>query len=122
MGALVGASRDLSYEMRCARLIAAGVAVWDVLHAAQRPGSLDARIVTASAQANDFAAFIAAQPQLQLIAFNGATAAKLFARLAAPQLVTAPRQVTLPSTSPAHAALTQAQKLRRWRVIGGVLE
>lgn len=122
MGALVGASRDMPYEARCARLIAAGIAVWDVLHAAKRPGSLDARIVAASAQPNDFAAFIAAQPQLQLIAFNGVTAAKLFARLAAPRLVIAPRQVTLPSTSPAHAALTQAQKLRRWQVIAGVLE
>jgi hypoxanthine-DNA glycosylase len=122
MGTLVGASRDLSYEARCTRLIAAGVAVWDVLHAAQRPGSLDSRIVAATAQPNDFGAFLAAQPQLQLIAFNGATAAKLFARLAAPRLTSAPRQVTLPSTSPAHAALTQAQKLGHWRIIAGGLE
>ena len=122
MGALVGASRELTYAARCERLTAAGVAVWDVLRAAQRPGSLDARIVAATAQPNDFAAFLDTQPQLQLIAFNGATAAKLFARLAAPTLQAAPRQVTLPSTSPAHASLSLAQKLRQWKVIASALE
>ena len=117
MGTLVGAAPDMPYAARCARLIAAGIAVWDVLHAAERPGSLDARIVATTAEPNDFATLLAAHPQLRLIAFNGATAAKLFATLVAPQFAALPPLLTLPSTSPAHAALTRAQKLRRWQIV-----
>ncbi len=78
MGDLFGAGRELVYAERALRLRQSGVAVWDVCASARRAGSLDAAIVATSVVANDFAAFFAAQPLVCSIAFNGATAAKLY--------------------------------------------
>jgi hypoxanthine-DNA glycosylase len=121
MGELFGAGRELAYAQRCERLTAAGVAVWDVLHAARRPGSLDADIDLRSLIANDFTALFASQPQLRTVAFNGQTAATLFRRNVLPALAPLPtlRLLTLPSTSPAHAGRTRAQKLTLWRQLLG---
>lgn len=104
------------YAARCATLIDAGVAVWDVLAASERRGSLDANIRVASARANDFETFFAAHPDIRRIGFNGRKAETLFRRLVAPQIVAdLPETVVLPSTSPAHAALRFDQKLAAWR-------
>ena len=116
----VGQAPQVVYAERQRRLIAAGVALWDVCQAAHRPGSLDASIRADSIVANDIPAFLRAHPQLRLIGFNGATAGQLFRRLIWPQLSTAQRQIaccTLPSTSPAHATLRRADKLARWQVL-----
>ena len=106
------------YDERVRRLLAAGVALWDVLAECVRPGSLDAAIRRDSERANDLPALCERHPELALIAFNGQTAAKLFerhvgerVRARRPDL----RCVTLPSTSPAHASLTLADKHVRWR-------
>ena len=111
------AERPPPYEARTARLVAGGVALWDVLAECERPGSLDTAIRRASERANDVPALVARHPELALIAFNGQTAAKLYARHAA-EAVRAARPdlalVTLPSTSPALAALTLAEKYARW--------
>lgn len=117
MGRLFDAGPDLPYAMRAARLKARGIAVWDVLQASCRPGSLDASIDIHSAVCNDFNGFFAAHPELRLIAFNGRKASELFRRLFGPNGIGA-EEVTLPSTSPAHAAMTFDEKLRRWSVIG----
>jgi double-stranded uracil-DNA glycosylase len=122
MGELFGAARELPYPERVARLTAAGVAVWDVLHQAHRPGSLDSSIEHDSLVPNDFAAFFAAHPRLRTVAFNGGTAALLFRRHVLRTLPDAAgfTFLTLPSTSPAHAARTRAQKLELWRdALGG---
>ena len=115
MGELFGASPQLPYAIRLQRLIDARVALWDVVAAAQRPGSLDSSIRRASVQVNDFAAFFAAHPCIERICFNGRTAAELFERRVRPQLDAAPPGVVLPSTSPAHAGMSWEEKLRRWR-------
>ena len=57
MGELFGAGPALSYRARLVRLRAHGVAVWDVLAAGEREGSLDSAIVPASIVVNDFNAF-----------------------------------------------------------------
>jgi len=117
MGDLFGAGLDLAYADRTRRLQQSGVAVWDVCASARREGSLDAAIVTTTVAANDFAAFFRAHPQLRMIAFNGATAAKLYDRLVhvrMPAEVQALPRIRLPSTSPAHAALRYADKLEAW--------
>jgi G:T/U-mismatch repair DNA glycosylase len=52
-----------------------------------------------------------------LLAFNGATAAKLYDRLVHGRMsagVQALPRVRLPSTSPAHAAMRYAEKLSAW--------
>jgi len=120
MGDLFGAGPDLPYAERSARLVHSGVALWDVLQSSIRPGSLDAAIQLESARANDFAAFFADNPEIATVFFNGRKAAELYARLVAAEgsgNIEALRCMTLPSTSPAHAALPYEEKLRRWSVI-----
>lgn len=120
MGRLVGAGPQLSYADRVARMTARHIAVWDVLSSSKRPGSLDSSIDTESAVPNDFAAFFGQQPNLGLICFNGQTAAKLFARLAdcpVANNATGVTRITLPSTSPAHAAMSIDDKCRAWAAL-----
>ncbi len=108
----------LAYSRRAALLVGHGIAVWDVLAAGERPGSLDANILRRSEHANDIAALLQRHPRLALIAFNGVTAASLFARHIGRQALPAAvalRLVTLPSTSPAHAGMSYARKLASWR-------
>jgi hypoxanthine-DNA glycosylase len=114
MGRLVGAAPELPYAERLDRLRAAGIALWDVCASGFRPGSLDAAIRRDSVVPNDFAVFFRAHPGIGAVCFNGATAADLFTRLVKPAPPTL-ALTTLPSTSPAHAAMPLAEKLRRWR-------
>lgn len=123
MSELCGADPEHEYHQRLNRLTDAGVALWDVLHSAVRPGSLDADIVRSTERVNDIAGLLAANPGIDLIAFNGRKAAASYARHVAPLLdaaaesgdITRPLTVTLPSTSPAFAAMRFEQKLELWR-------
>jgi len=117
MDALFGAGPALPYPERLERLIANRVAVWDVLAAGERSGSLDSAIVASSAVVNDFGGFFARYAGIRLICFNGTKAAELYRRNVLPAL--APRFATLavrvlPSTSPANASVPLAAKLARW--------
>lgn len=117
MGELFGAGRELDYAARVERLRVRGVAVWDVLAAGERQGSLDSAIVPASIVVNDFNAFFERHRHVRLICFNGNTAADLFRRKVLPGLApewAAIERRALPSTSPAHASLKFEQKLARW--------
>lgn len=117
MGRLFGAGPALPYAERAQCLIRNGIALWDVCAAAQRPGSLDASIVHASVVPNDLAAFIESHPDVCLIGFNGGKAADLYRRQVLPGLPATGRAIrtaTLPSTSPAHAAMSFEDKLARW--------
>jgi double-stranded uracil-DNA glycosylase len=96
------------------------IALWDVLAAAERPGSLDSSIVHSSAHANDFRAFFRAHPRIRRVFFNGRKAEEMYERFVLPTLGADFPQIRyagLPSTSPAHAGMTFARKLARWRVI-----
>ncbi|WP_255164255.1 MULTISPECIES: DNA-deoxyinosine glycosylase [Bordetella] len=116
---LFGVDAALPYARRVQALLQAGVALWDVLQACERPGSLDAAIVAGSVHPNDFQAFFAAHPDIACVGFNGAAAAALYRRHVLPRLhgLAHLRYVALPSTSPAHAAMDFAAKLRAWRAI-----
>lgn len=119
MGELVGARPELPYKSRLERLRAGRIALWDVLASSVRPGSLDAAIRAESAEPNDLAALLAIRPGIVCICFNGQAAAKLFRRYAANDaegVLSKLRQITLPSTSPAHAAMSFEAKLARWTV------
>jgi len=120
MGRLFGAGLESPYEERVQRLVQSGVALWDVCASAQRPGSLDASIVHSSVVPNELAAFIETHPNVGLICFNGGKAADLYRRHVLPGLpasVRAIRYATLPSTSPAHAAMPFEEKLTRWTAV-----
>ncbi|NGY06473.1 DNA-deoxyinosine glycosylase [Solimonas terrae] len=106
------------YAQRLTRLQACHIAVWDVLAACERPGSLDGRIVRSTETVNDFASFLAAHRQLVRICLNGGKAAEVFRRHVAgamPDLVAGIEILHLPSTSPANAGQSRAAKLARWR-------
>ncbi|GAB2903129.1 DNA-deoxyinosine glycosylase [Uliginosibacterium flavum] len=124
LGILLGFDPAEAYAIRCARLGAAHVAVWDVLQSCVRPGSLDADIDATSAIPNDFAAFLATQPQIRHIFFNGGAAETLFRRHVLPTLPLAGISCQrLPSTSPAHASLRPGAKQDAWRAaLGGLLQ
>jgi hypoxanthine-DNA glycosylase len=118
MGALVGAAPELPYAERLERLTASGIALWDVCASGFRPGSLDSAIARDTVVANDFLPFFAEHRRISLIGCNGNTAAGLFERLVVPRLPERSRAIQrlrLPSTSPAHAGMPYAEKLRRWR-------
>jgi hypoxanthine-DNA glycosylase len=118
MGSLVGALPTLPYLMRTATLKQAGIALWDVCLSADRVGSLDSSI--RGYVANDFASFLAGQPLLELVAFNGQKAAALYRGSVLRQLPQPPRSLrtqVLPSTSIANAGMSYGEKLRRWCAI-----
>lgn len=108
--ALFGIARGDDYARRCAQLNAHGVAVWDVIASCRRAGSLDAAI--RCAEVNDFAAFYRAHPEIAAVFFNGAEAEKQYRRQVD---VAGPVGVRLPSTSPAYAAMSLANKIAAWR-------
>ena len=120
MGRLFGAGLDVPYEERKRILCEHGVAVWDVLRECYREGSLDTSIHVESESPNDIAGFLRDQPQVRSIFFNGSKAETAFRRHVLPQVAELEREfryARLPSTSPAHAGRTFAQKLAAWRVV-----
>jgi len=104
---------DLAYADRLATLLEAGVGVWDVIASAERLGSLDTNI--RNHQANALADFAATLPELRAVAFNGGKASSLGRK----QLGLEPGYalITLPSSSPAHAALSFEQKRAEWQTL-----
>jgi hypoxanthine-DNA glycosylase len=105
-----------NYEDRCAQLTERGIALWDVLKSSVRPGSLDADIRIDSAQPNDFGTFLEDHSAITLVAFNGRKAEQLFSRFVdARQIPGVVTLVSLPSTSPAYAAMPFSGKLSAWR-------
>jgi len=120
MGALVGAGPELAYPQRLARLTASSIALWDVLAAGSREGSLDAAIVPSTALVNDFAALFERERAIEAVFFNGRTAEHLYRRRAVPRLPAPFARIPchwLPSTSPAHAGMPLATKVERWSVL-----
>jgi TDG/mug DNA glycosylase family protein len=117
-GEVLGFDAGAPYEARASSLMAAGIALWDVLQSCTRPGSLDADI--ADGVPNDFATFFAAHPGVRRVCFNGAKAEALYAQHVRPRVPGPPacEYLRLPSTSPANAGVSLADKLRAWQAIG----
>ncbi len=114
MKELVGACG--TYAERCQHLRNQRIAVWDVLASSIRPGSMDADIDIASARPNDFLAFFDTHPEIERIGFNGQKSAQLFRRFIGESLDQPMREhVVLPSTSPAYASMSRAEKIVYWR-------
>lgn len=115
-GGVIG--RDLAalpYAERLAALKAARVGLWDVIAGAERQGSLDGAI--RNAESADLISLIAGLPDLQAVAFNGKTAARI-GRLSL--VGTSLLLLDLPSSSPAFT-LPFADKATAWSVLSGPL-
>lgn len=112
--------RDGGYQQRADQLARKRVAVWDVLKACFRTGSLDSAIDGRSIITNDFHRFYNSHPDISLVFFNGAKAESVYLKHILPGLdgpAAAIRLQRLPSTSPAHASMSLEQKTEAWRVI-----
>jgi TDG/mug DNA glycosylase family protein len=118
MGDLVGAGPARPYEERIRILMARGIALWDVCEGASRKGSADAAIQHDTVRPNQIGDFLRSHAAIELLCFNGAKADGLFRRHVLPTLSQGaagiPR-VVLPSTSPAHAALSFDSKFEKWQ-------
>lgn len=108
VAAVIGVADPGAAQGRLEMLDRAGIALWDVVAAAERAGSLDAQI--RNPVFNPVATLVRSLPLLRAIAFNGRTAWKLGADLH--QLPY--RMIDLPSTSPANAVWTVPALVERW--------
>ena len=107
-----------SYGMRVRALKSARIALWDVLHSCSREGSLDSMIEPGSQTANDFPAFFRTHRKISHVFFNGAKAEVCFKRHVLRDIDDgSATYARLPSTSPANAAMSFADKLGAWQVI-----
>ena len=111
---------DSDYAGRAAKTAERGFAVWDVLKACVRPGSLDSNIDEKSIIPNDFPAFFSGHPNIERVFFNGAKSELVYRRHVLPGLppyCAGMKLERLPSTSPAHASMSIAAKLNAWRTL-----
>lgn len=119
LGAVFDSPLQSSYEEKINFVLAHNLALWDVLKAADRKGSLDASIT--KAMPNDFAELLTAYPNIQLIALNGGTAAKHFrsVRERDPSIFAGRQCIELPSSSgvPGKNVLSLQEKVKRWAAI-----
>lgn len=106
-------SFSLDYEIRKEVVLKNNIAIWDVLKACVRKGSLDSAIE--QEVPNDFNTFLAAHPNIEHIFFNGQKAAHYFKKYVA--VSEKYKLHTLPSTSPAHAGLSFELKRDAWQII-----
>jgi hypoxanthine-DNA glycosylase len=115
---VLGMSPFLAYEEKLREVQSAKIALWDVLASCVRASSLDSDIESDSLEPNDFAEFFSNHPKIIRVFFNGAKAEKCYRKLVIPHLgESAIACKRLPSTSPANARISYANKLDVWREI-----
>ena len=108
MGELYDFPLETPYPERLEILKAHRIALWDVLAECERPGSLDSSI--RAPRPNDIRGLVERLPRLEKILCNGGAAYRYLHRFF-PEL----DAQQLPSTSPAAARFTYAEKLAAWR-------
>ncbi|TNE25961.1 MAG: DNA-deoxyinosine glycosylase, partial [Alphaproteobacteria bacterium] len=121
MAELLGIQVFENYHEKTALLLQSRIALWDVLQHCIRPGSLDSAIKDDTIVTNDFEGFFNMHRQISHVFFNGGKAEMEFLKRVRPVL---PEQMKerlsftrLPSTSPAMASLSTAQKVLAWQCV-----
>jgi hypoxanthine-DNA glycosylase len=113
---ICGEDLPVEYSARVEMVLRSRVALWDVLHSAERNGTaLDSAIKNECA--NDFASFFRQYPTIRTVAFNGNNANKFFKRHVQKNQDIPPDLISLgslPSTSPAFARPLEV-KAAKWR-------
>jgi TDG/mug DNA glycosylase family protein len=108
------------YADQASQVAENGIAVWDVLLTCIRHSSLDSDIDDNSIVSNDFKRFYEQHTGITRVFFNGAKAEMVYRKHVLPELAGHQAEIKLqrlPSTSPAHASMSVAQKLKKWQVI-----
>lgn len=112
----IGADQK-DYSQRKNMLIENRIALWDVLQSCYRKGSLDTAIKMDSVIVNDFFQFFTKHTEIKKVCFNGVKAEAVYVKYVLPtvqQQFGYLEYARLPSTSPAHAAMTLQQKTDAW--------
>jgi len=120
IAALFNQGVALDYQRGQQILVEQNIAVWDVLKSCARQGSLDSAIDKSSITVNDFVGFFEVYKGVERVFFNGGTAESLYKAhvwRALPVSNQTLNYTKLPSTSPAFAAMSYADKLAAWAVI-----
>ncbi len=117
MAALFGAPHPFdSYDDKLNLLLSHHIALWDVISACTRDGSLDSDI--RNAVPNDFEKFFKQYPNVKNVFFNGQTAYNNFIKaFKSATFINDLTLIPLPSTSPANAHLSFDDKLKAWSVL-----
>lgn len=105
--------RPLSYPEKIRLLKTNRIALWDVISSCRRAGASDSAITYVTP--NRIPELLRKYPNIRKVFVNGKTAERLF-RMHFGDRVKLP-VIRLPSTSPAHAAMSFKEKLKRWKVI-----
>ncbi len=105
--------RPLSYPEKIRLLKRNRIALWDVIASCEREGAGDSEIRRITP--NRIPALLKQYPNIRTVFVNGKTAERLF-RLHFGEKVRLP-VYALPSTSPAHAAMSLREKLQRWKLL-----
>lgn len=113
---------DANYRERAKAITKNKIALWDVMQACERHGSLDSAINNKTIVVNDFASFYRGHPNIGYVFFNGAKAENEYLKRVLPNLADGAKGIVcsrLPSTSPAMAQLSFDEKLLEWSSIQG---
>ncbi|MEY3037845.1 MAG: hypothetical protein RL143_412 [Pseudomonadota bacterium] len=119
LSSYIGLAADADYSDRLEAALNNKIALWDVMASAQRPGSLDSSIEKSSVQVNQIPDLIANLPYLNTIILNGGAAMRYFKQAGFDELCRSLGVAVehLPSTSPAHAALSFEMKSVQWQQV-----
>ena len=102
----------MPFDQRYRIIRAAGLGLWDVIENCERQGSLDQAI--RDAVAAPLGELRRAAPQLKTLLLNGRKAQAGARRVLSAQDLEHYQLIDLPSTSPAHAAMSRADKSAAW--------
>ncbi|KNY26846.1 DNA-deoxyinosine glycosylase [Pseudobacteroides cellulosolvens] len=105
----------IDYNEKKKFLLEHHIALWDVLEACDREGSLDSDIK--NPKANDFVSLFNDYPRIKSIYFNGSPAETLFKRYVKAKFEKGDLKYRrLPSTSPAYTAAF-LEKFDKWKIV-----
>lgn len=122
MSVLLGFDPNLSYSDRVEILKENKIALWDVIKACDRHGSIDTNIKNKTIIENDFAPFYKKFPGIKNVFFNGIKAENEYNKKVLPKLSEIKCEIKydrLPSTSPAMKKLSINDKMLKWSKIKG---
>lgn len=113
MALLTHTEKPADYAQKIELLLRNKIGLWDVAHTAERQGSLDSAI--RHEQPNDIEGFLQTHPSIKVVAFNGQKARAMFNKFFREHDNL--QYYTLPSTSPANAAIRIDGLCRQWQQI-----